>query len=62
MEKVKVAPELPAEVKVAAVDEVGKVLVEIEFEVVAMTDAERSEVRGLMKLGLGIRLGGAVKG
>ncbi len=58
----KVAPELPAEVKVAAVDEMGRVLVEIRFEVVAMTDAERSAVRGLMKPGLGIRLGGAVRG
>ena len=45
-------------------DEVGKVLVgkTIGFEVVAMTDAERPGVRGLMKPGLGIRLGGAVKG
>jgi hypothetical protein len=46
------------------VDEVGKVLVEktIEFEVAAMTDAERPGARGLMKPGLGIRLGGAVRG
>ncbi len=60
----RVVPELLAEVKIAAVDEEGKVLVEttIEFEVVAMTDAERPGVRGLMKPGLGIRLGGAVKG
>ena len=45
-------------------DEEGKVLVEITvgFEVVAMTDAERPGVGGLMKPGLGIRLGGAVKG
>jgi hypothetical protein len=58
-----VVPELLAEVKIAAVDEDGKVLVEttIGCEVVAMTDAEPG-VRGLMKPGLGIRLGGAVRG
>jgi hypothetical protein len=46
------------------VEEEKTVLVEtvIGFEVVAMTDAERPGVRGLMKPGLGIRLGGAVKG
>ena len=60
----KVVPELLAEVKIAAVDEEGKVLVEktIEFEVAAMTGGERPGVRGLMKPGLGIRLGGAVRG
>ncbi len=64
MEEVRVAPELLAEVKIAAVDEVGKVLVEkmTGFEVVAMTEAARPGVRGLMKPGLGIRLGGAVRG
>jgi hypothetical protein len=61
---VKVVPELLAEVKTAAVDEEGKVLVEktIEVEVAAMTGAKRPGVRGLMKPGLGIRLGGAVRG
>ena len=56
--------ELLAEVKIAAVDEEGKVLVEITigFEVAAMTGAARPGVRGRTKLGLGIRLGGAVRG
>jgi len=56
--------ELLAEVKIAAVDKEGKVLVEITigFEVAAMTGAERLGVRGLTKPGLGIRLGGAIRG
>ncbi len=58
----KVVPELLAEVKIAAVDEEGKVLVEIGLEAVAMTDVDGPGTRGLMKPGLGIRLGGAVRG
>ena len=60
----KVVPELLAEVNIAAVDKEGKVLVEktTEFGVAVMTGAKRPGVRGLMKPGLGIRLGGAVRG
>jgi hypothetical protein len=64
VEEERTAPELLAEVKMAAVEKVGKVLVEkaTGFEVIAMTDDVRPEARGLTKPGLGIRLGGAVKG
>ena len=64
VEGVQVTPELLAEVKIAAVEDKKRVLVEepFEFEVVAMTGTERPGVRGRMKPGLGIRLGGAVRG
>jgi hypothetical protein len=47
-----------------AVDEVEKVTVDgmTELEVIGKTEAARLGVRGRTKPGLGIRLGGAVRG